>query len=259
MARFDNEWERDRWERDEEDERERRAPRREAYTGWAGRGFNQGSFGRFGGQGSNLFSKYGGQGFGAQHGYDRREMGGGLSTYAGRDWGRDYEERRNAPRDNREEWGRDWGGQGFSGREGGWGGYGGYDRERASYEWPHRGQFAGRGPKGWRRSDDRIREDINERLTDHPDVDASEIEVMVQNGEVTLTGEVGDRETKRLAEDLADRVSGVRDVHNQLRVNRGFWGSIKDAFTGENSEETTSTRMITPRPDQIKEPAGARK
>jgi hypothetical protein len=80
------------------------------------------------------------------------------------------------------------------------------------------GRYAGRGPKGWQRSDDRIREDVNERLTDHPQIDASEIEVQVQNCDVTLTGTVDDRRAKRLAEDIADSVSGVRDVHNQLRV-----------------------------------------
>lgn len=83
-----------------------------------------------------------------------------------------------------------------------------------------RGRFAGRGPKGWQRSDDRIREDINERLTDHPHIDASEIEVKVQNGEVTLTGMVDERHAKRLAEDIAESVSGVREVHNQLRVQQ---------------------------------------
>jgi hypothetical protein len=83
------------------------------------------------------------------------------------------------------------------------------------------GRHAGRGPKGWQRSDDRIREDVNERLTDHPHIDASEIEVQVQNGEVTLSGTVEDRHAKRLAEDIADSVSGVRDVHNQIRVHQG--------------------------------------
>src|SRR5579862_3687078 len=81
-----------------------------------------------------------------------------------------------------------------------------------------RGRFAGRGPKGWQRADDRIRDDINERLTDHPDIDATEIQVQVNQGEVTLTGTVDERRAKRLAEDIAENVAGVKDVHNQLRV-----------------------------------------
>ena len=88
------------------------------------------------------------------------------------------------------------------------------------------GRFYGRGPKGYRRSDERIREDVNEELFRHPEIDASEIEVQAQNGEVTLTGKVEDRHQKRLAEDLAERVSGVNDVHNQLKVDRGFFAKL---------------------------------
>jgi osmotically-inducible protein OsmY len=88
------------------------------------------------------------------------------------------------------------------------------------------GRFVGRGPKGYRRSDDRIQEEVNEELTRHPEIDASEIEVRVQSGEVTLTGKVEDRQQKRLAEDLAERVSGVNDVHNQLKVDKGFFAKL---------------------------------
>ena len=82
-----------------------------------------------------------------------------------------------------------------------------------------RGPFTGRGPRGYRRSDERIREEVNDRLTDHGDIDASEIEVNVMDGDVVLEGFVDDRRTKRLAEDIAESVSGVRDVINHLRVN----------------------------------------
>ena len=78
------------------------------------------------------------------------------------------------------------------------------------------GQYAGRGPKGWQRPDDSIREDINERLTGDPQVDASGIEVRVESGEVTLAGTVADRGMKRRAEDIAHAVNGVKDVHNRL-------------------------------------------
>ena len=93
--------------------------------------------------------------------------------------------------------------------------------------------YAGRGPKSWRRSDERIREDVNEELTRHPDVDASEVEVAVMNAEVTLTGTVGDRHEKRAAEDCAWRVSGVKDVHTQLRIRQGVGSMIADVFKGE--------------------------
>jgi osmotically-inducible protein OsmY len=82
------------------------------------------------------------------------------------------------------------------------------------------GPYFGRGPKGYRRSDERIAEDINERLTQHPFLDATEIVVNVQDGEVELSGTVEDRKAKRLAEDIAESVSGVKDVHNRIRMNR---------------------------------------
>lgn len=80
--------------------------------------------------------------------------------------------------------------------------------------------FFGLGPKGYRRSDDRIREDISERLEDHPRVDASNIEVQVRDGEVTLAGTVPDRNSKRLAEDICEQCRGVKDIHNQIRVQQ---------------------------------------
>jgi osmotically-inducible protein OsmY len=52
-------------------------------------------------------------------------------------------------------------------------------------------------------------------------VDASDIEVAVTDGEVTLSGNARAREEKRRAEEIIDGISGVREVHNQLRVSRG--------------------------------------
>lgn len=77
---------------------------------------------------------------------------------------------------------------------------------------------AGRGPKGYRRSDERIREDVCERLCDDPDIDASDVEVRVEQGEVTLTGTVPTRDEKRRSEDTAE-VTGVQNVRNLLRVS----------------------------------------
>ena len=94
-----------------------------------------------------------------------------------------------------------------------------YGREwRSSESWRVPGPYTGRGPKGYQRSDDRIREDVSDRLTAHGHIDASDIEVRIQGGEVTLIGFVDSRAAKRAAEDLAEDVPGVREVHNQLRV-----------------------------------------
>lgn len=73
----------------------------------------------------------------------------------------------------------------------------------------------GRGPKNYRRSDQRIVEDINDRLLESP-VDASEVAVQCKDGIVTLTGSVEDRDAKRMVEFIADSVPGVIDVNNQL-------------------------------------------
>ncbi|MEZ0172548.1 BON domain-containing protein [Microvirga sp. TS319] len=79
---------------------------------------------------------------------------------------------------------------------------------------PHRG----RGPKGYRRSDERIHEDVCERLTEDRFIDASNVEVTVKDGEVTLSGTVASRGLKYRAEDLAELASGVHHVQNNLRV-----------------------------------------
>jgi hypothetical protein len=76
----------------------------------------------------------------------------------------------------------------------------------------------GRGPANWKRPDATIREDVCERLAYHGELDASDVDVLVRAGEVTLEGTVTDRSSKRLAEDIVADVRGVIDVHNRLRV-----------------------------------------
>lgn len=173
---------------------------------------------------------------------------------SGSAYGRDYDDRWDDSRHRREptygrdydrapdwQWsdrGRDWSerdraGRGmssqspdWSARDRGWGGQA-WDRDRApSRSWSTdegRTEFGsghfGRGPKGYQRSDARIHEDVCDRLT-YADVDAENIEVAVTNGEVTLSGTVHDRHDKRRAEDVVEDVSGVRDVHNNIRVHR---------------------------------------
>ena len=83
------------------------------------------------------------------------------------------------------------------------------------------GEHRGRGPKGYRRSDERIREDVSDRLTDDSWLDAAGIEVAVSDADVTLSGTVRSREDKKRAEALAESVSGVDNVQNNLRVDRG--------------------------------------
>ena len=129
--------------------------------------------------------------------------------------------------------------------------FGGDDRDRGYGD--RSGSHRGRGPKNYTRSDERIREDINDRLTDFAYVDASDIDVTVENGEVTLTGFVNGRYEKRMAEDIVEDVSGVKNVENRLRINRdqnqpaanlGY-----DRVTGHgelNRQEVNATQANTP-------------
>ena len=101
--------------------------------------------------------------------------------------------------------------------------------------------YRGRGPRGYTRSDDRIKEDINDRLTDHYAIDASDLDVEVNGREVILTGTVNSRHQKRLAEDIAESVSGVSNVENRLRVKRtDSWFTDSDTTTGTSSTSDTS-------------------
>lgn len=84
---------------------------------------------------------------------------------------------------------------------------------------------SGKGPRGWRRSDDRICEDVNVALYRDPNIDAGDIEVRVVDCEVILTGTVADKFARRMAEDIAESVFGVTDVQNLLRVKRDGEGA----------------------------------
>jgi hypothetical protein len=92
------------------------------------------------------------------------------------------------------------------------------ENNRRDKQNPADAKHRGKGPKGFKRSDDSIRDDINSRLTDDAYLDASEIEVVIENGEVTLSGTVPDKASKRRAEDICELVSGVSNVENRLRV-----------------------------------------
>ncbi len=74
------------------------------------------------------------------------------------------------------------------------------------------------GPKGYRRSDERIREDLCERLMRARHIDSSEVTVEVTKGKVLLEGTVPQRRMKHVIEDMADACLGVQDVENRIRV-----------------------------------------
>lgn len=117
----------------------------------------------------------------------------------------------------------------------------GQQLRHASHQVVNRVKRAFRGPKGYKRSDERILEDVNERFASQDRLDPSEIEVRVSGGEVTLTGTVHSRWDKFAAEELADDVSGVEEVHNQLRVRRAD-GTVSAA----DRSGTSSTQAESP-------------
>jgi BON domain-containing protein len=80
------------------------------------------------------------------------------------------------------------------------------------------GPQAERGPDDDKRTDERIREDIGQWMSDDPRLDTREIDVRVQDGDVTLEGRVAHRAARRLAEDIAAAVPGVRKVLNRLKT-----------------------------------------
>ena len=97
--------------------------------------------------------------------------------------------------------------------------------------------YTGHGPSGYRRSDERITEEVNDALTWDWRVDATDISVEVQDGIVTLSGHVRDRRMKRRAEDVAENIRGVDDVQNQLRV--GSSGGSRDSSGSDSGFQSS--------------------
>jgi hypothetical protein len=166
----------------------------------------------------------GGQSGGRDRNYDTQSPR--FGSESDRNYGRrDYGE---------QTWGRGQGGQG-----GGWNtqqGFGGQQDWQGQQGM--RGPHGGKGPQGFQRPDERVKEMIHEALTDHEHIDATHITVEVKNGEVVLTGTVDDRNAKRLAEDIVERVSGVKDVQNQLRIQTQ--GQDMSSSTSTNTSHMTS-------------------
>ena len=75
----------------------------------------------------------------------------------------------------------------------------------------------GKGPRNYQRTDARIFEDVCEALTENDAVDASDMDVTVVKGEVSLMGTVATRRMKEIAEEIVLDVPGVAAVRNVLR------------------------------------------
>jgi len=155
-------------------------------------------------------------------GWSSSRSGNGGAGYSGQGWsGMGRSERGDRDREGYSQ-------RGYGGSSGGFGSqYGSrpYWSSGTQYESDYsergsqRSSFAGRAPKGYKRSDERIREDVCDRLTES-DIDCEDVQVSVKDGEVTLSGSSQSGESRRALERIAERVHGVKDVINQVRTRR---------------------------------------
>lgn len=210
------------------------------HSGLSGQDYGNQRYGeqRYGSQrfGEQRFGeqRFGNQRYGAEQSYNNQRFG-SQSAYGDRDYGSEDSDRQYS----RSGYGApQYGAFGSteSGRQGRLWQQFGRGASQNQGEW-QRGEQRGKGPKGYTRSDERIREDVCDRLSDDDELDASEITVTVKGGEVTLEGSVSDRHAKQRAEDLAETVSGVRDVDNKLRKSKGVLQEMGDRLTGSQNNE----------------------
>jgi osmotically-inducible protein OsmY len=75
-------------------------------------------------------------------------------------------------------------------------------------------------PKGYTRSDERIKDDVCEHLYHANDIDLSDVSIESKNGTLILEGTVPERRMKHRIEDIAEQCIGVSDVENRIRVSR---------------------------------------
>jgi HSP20 family molecular chaperone IbpA len=203
--------------------------------------YGYGGAGRYGGWGGDYERGYGERGYGERdYGPGGLRFGGGSEPW----WARErYGERGRWGGG----WGEEWRSEGEPWERGQgeeWRRFGHEERGRIERLGDRLRQGLGRlgrGPKGYRRSDERIQDEVCERIA-RSGVDADEVEVRVNEGEVTLTGRVEERWQKRRLEDVVDDVFGVQEVHNQLRVGRGAEAQSFTATPPGQTEAQTGRR-----------------
>ena len=104
----------------------------------------------------------------------------------------------------------------------------------------HAGPAAGTGPRGWRRTDERIHDDVCDRLARRRDLDVADVSVEVEDGWVRLSGTVSDRPMKHAIERVVDACAGVRDIDNRIRVMRPDVGGADEPPAPHASVPTDS-------------------
>jgi len=244
----------------------------------------QARFGSRGSYGSSYGNEYGSNDYGREPGRDfgrgesNRDFGQNYGQSYGQSYGRDlgrdsdYEssERWNRPSRSqqrsqdryepsyRSDSARDWEGSSIGHAD--WGSRGDWNRSGSGDQSLGRGsqdqqsrfnEQKNRWPKSFKRNDERLKDDIHEELIRHGRIDASDIEVQVKDGEVTLTGHVVSRHDKRIAEELAEKVLGVHDVQNQLKVKQQGqqgqqWQQGQQGLQGQQQQGEDQQRSGSP-------------
>jgi len=229
---------------------------REDYNRWGdelgrGREYGGGDYGQYGSEYGGRGEEYGREGFREpSYGYGRGQGSMGSEGYTG--YGGGYGATSGPYGTSSYGWGYEGGGAGIQGstRYGGTSPYGtqgyrtqpyGSQGQLGSQESRRDRGHYGKGPIGYSRSDERLREEVSDRLTADPEVDASRLTVTVKDGEVTLEGTVDERFMKRRAEDIAEDVMGVKQVHNKLRVDHARTEVADSGSLGLGATSVTST------------------
>ena len=136
--------------------------------------------------------------------------------------------------------------RGMAGGTGGGGFYGGYGQDdtrqgRSQQQLRRQPEHIGKGPKGYSRTDERLLEEIHERLS-MGYLDASEIEVTVKNGEVVLKGTVSTKSDRRTAEDAIEDVLGVKEIDNRIKVKKQETSSSSMSTSSSSSSSSSPNK-----------------
>jgi osmotically-inducible protein OsmY len=113
-----------------------------------------------------------------------------------------------------------------------------YGQGRGRARGPHT-----RGPKGYQRSDERLKEDISERLMESHYIDSSDVTVEVRGAKVVLEGTVPGRHMKHAIEDIVDACPGVQDIDNRVRVMSTSQSATGSQSTSQHTGGTGSSTL----------------
>jgi osmotically-inducible protein OsmY len=95
------------------------------------------------------------------------------------------------------------------------------------------------------RTDAEIRQDVESELQWNPSIDDGQIGVIVRDGVVTLTGEVGHFGGRCTVEDATKRVKGVRAIANEIRIKIHGAGMRSDTDIAEAAVDALRWNVLT--------------